>query len=183
GSPAAAHPHIWIEYAAVVLFDGEALKGVRFTWTFDSMYSSMLFHDYTSRPRGGLTPADIKKLQKGAFEDTRDQHYFVEVKLNGKPVAFQQASDFSASYEGGRMSYSFTIPVRLETPLAQNTIEIAAFDTEFYIDFELAKKNPVSSENGERAGVVCAPKQVAKQTTIFGALEIPVAACTFGKVS
>jgi len=178
-SPVSAHPHVWIDYSAVVLFDDANVKAVRMTWTFDEMYSSMLFHDYTARPHGPLTAADVRKLEKGAFEDTKDYHYFVDVILNGVPVAVKEVSDFDASYDGHRMTYRFTVPIRAGAAQKQNTIEVDSFDTEFYIDFELAKKEPISAQHGATIAVSCAPKQVPKHTTLFGALTVPVAACTF----
>jgi ABC-type uncharacterized transport system substrate-binding protein len=180
-SPAAAHPHVWIDYSAVVLFDDANVKGVRMTWTFDEMYSSMLFHDYTSRPHGPLTAADVKKLQKGAFEDTKDYHYFVDVVLNGSALPVKEVSDFDASYDGRRMTYRFTVPIHADANDKQSTLEVDSFDTEFYIDFELAKKDPVSAQHGAAISVSCAPKQVPKTTTLFGGLTVPIAACTFSK--
>jgi len=82
--PVAAHPHVFIDYTVTVLFDDTDVKGIRMSWTFDEMYSSMLFHDYTSRPQGPLTSNDVKSLEKGAFRDTADFHYFVDMKLNGE---------------------------------------------------------------------------------------------------
>ena len=54
-APAAAHPHVFIDYTVTVLCGDAGITGVRLSWTFDEMYSSMLFHDYTSRPQGALT--------------------------------------------------------------------------------------------------------------------------------
>lgn len=180
-TPASAHPHVWIDYSAVVLFDGTAIKGVRMTWTFDQMYSSMLFHDYTSRPHGPLTAADVKKLQKGAFEDTRDYHYFVDLALDGAAVPVQGFTDFDASFDGKRMTYRFTVPIRFDAAQKQSTLEVDSFDTEFYIDFELAKQDPVTAQHGPAVSVSCAPRDVRKTTTLFGGLTVPIAACTFSK--
>jgi len=180
-TPASAHPHVWIDYSAELLFDGTSVKGVRMTWTFDQMYSSMLFHDYTSRPHGPLTPADVKKLQKGAFEDTKDYHYFVDLARDGTSVPVQGFTDFDASFDGKRMTYRFTVPVRIEASEKATTLEVDSFDTEFYIDFELAKTDPVSAQHGPTVSVSCAPKEVRKTTTLFGGLTVPIAACTFNK--
>jgi ABC-type uncharacterized transport system substrate-binding protein len=177
--PAAAHPHVFIDYAVTVLFDDADVKGIRMSWTFDEMYSSMLFHDYTSRPHGPLTPNDIKSLEKGAFRDTADFHYFVDMTLNGKVLAVTDPTDFDARFEKDRMTYFFTVPLRTETPVARNTLEIQAFDHEFYIDFELAKTAPVAVEHGENLTASCGPKHKRTNTTYFGPLDTLEVACTY----
>jgi ABC-type uncharacterized transport system substrate-binding protein len=182
-APATAHPHVFIDYAVVLRFDQGALKSVRMTWTFDEMYSSMLFQDYTSHPRGALSSADQSRLQKGAFEDTADYHYFVDVMLNGKPVEVKKVTDFAAKFEHHRMSYSFTVPIPDAAASGKSALEIAAFDNEFYIDFELVEKDAVSFENAEGLGVTCAPKKARKDTPVIGAVNTIVMACTWGQAS
>ena len=112
GDSVSAHPHVFIDYVLTVSFNDDAPQAVRMSWTFDEMYSSMLFHDYTSRPRDALTPADVRSLRKHAFDDTADYHYFVDLKLNGKPLEVKDVTDFNAQFKNHRMTYSFTVPVR-----------------------------------------------------------------------
>jgi ABC-type uncharacterized transport system substrate-binding protein len=178
--PAMAHPHVFIDYALTVSFNDDAPQAVRMSWTFDEMYSSMLFHDYTSRPRDALTPADVRSLRKHAFDDTADYHYFVDLKLNGKPLEVKEVTDFDAQFKNHRMTYSFTVPVRAAAPLARNTLEVDAFDNEFYIDFELAEQNGVAVEHGEKAAASCAPKKQRRATSVIGEVETVVVACTYG---
>ena len=177
--PAEAHPHVWIDYAVTVLFDDNDVKGIRMSWTFDEMYSSMLFHDYTSRPKGPLSPNDVHSLEEGAFKDTADFHYFVDVKLNGKTVPIKDVTDFDARFEHRRMTYSFTVPLHTDAPAATNTLEIQAFDHEFYIDFEPTKTAPVTVDHGEKLAATCSPKHNRSISTTFGPLDTIELACTY----
>jgi ABC-type uncharacterized transport system substrate-binding protein len=181
--PATAHPHVFIDYAVTVLFDDADVKGIRMSWTFDEMYSSMLFHDYTSRPKGALTQADIKSLEIGAFRDTADFHYFVDITLNGKAIPVADVADFDARFEKRRMTYFFTVPLHTAAPTALNTLEIQAFDHEFYIDFELAKTTAVAMEHGETLAAKCAQKHNRTNTTTFGPLDTLEVACTYKTTS
>jgi ABC-type uncharacterized transport system substrate-binding protein len=181
--PAAAHPHVFIDYAVTVLFDDADVKGIRMAWTFDEMYSSMLFHDYTGRPHGALTPNDIKSLETGAFRDTADFHYFVDLKLNGKVLPVADVTDFDARFEKRRMTYFFTVPLRTAAPIALNTLEIQAFDHEFYIDFEPAKTAAVAVEHGESLAASCGLKHNRTDTTTFGPLDTLEVACTYKTTS
>ena len=180
-TPAFAHPHIFIDYTVTVIFDDHNAASVRTSWTFDEMYSSALFHDYTSRPKGPLTNADINRLRKSAFEDTAELHYFTDLTVNGKPIPVKTVSDFTAKFENHRITYIFTVPIKAELPGEKNTLEVASFDHEFFIDFELAKKGPVTVEHGETLNASCAPKKTRKKTSTFGQIDTVVVACTYGK--
>ena len=182
-APAAAHPHVFIDYAVAMLFDDAGVVGARVTWTFDEMYSSMLFHDYTSRPQGQLSAADIKKLEEEAFKATADYHYFIDLTLNGAAVTVTEFRDFTARYEQHRMIYSFTVPIHDPARSGPSTLELAAFDHEFYIDFELAKRKPVTVQNGEKLAAQCAPKTERKDTSTFGPMDAVVVACHYGRAS
>jgi ABC-type uncharacterized transport system substrate-binding protein len=181
--PAAAHPHVFIDYSLAVLFNDRAVESVRMSWTFDEMYSSMLFHDYTSRPRDTLSAADIQNLKKKAFDDTADYHYFVDIKLNGKVLPVKGIADFDARFENHRMTYVFTVPISAGAPLARNTLEVDAFDNEFYIDFELSEKVKVAVEHGEKLAASCAPRKERRNTIVVGGVDAVVVACTYGAAS
>jgi tRNA threonylcarbamoyladenosine biosynthesis protein TsaE len=177
--PAAAHPHVFIAYAATLLCRDDKIVGVRLTWTFDEMYSASLFHDYTSNPKGPLGAADIARLDKEAFQDSAEEHFFTDVTFNGKPVPVSKATDFAASYDGRRMTYRFTVPLDLTPARGANTLDIDSFDTEFYIDYELATHAPAAVEGGAQLKPACAPASITKDTTTFGPLTTHIVRCRF----
>ena len=178
---ASSHPHVFVDYTITLLFDDGGAQAVRVSWTFDEMYSSMLLHDYTTRPpRDALTSADVDSLRKQAFEDTADYHYFVDLKLNGSTLPVKDVTDFDARFRDHRMIYRFTVPLHASAPQGRNTLEIDAFDNEFYIDFELADKNGIAVEHGEKLGASCAQRQQSRDTTMVGSVSSVVVACTYG---
>jgi ABC-type uncharacterized transport system substrate-binding protein len=178
-APAAAHPHVFIDYAATVLCQNDKVVGVRLAWTFDEMYSASLYQDYTSHPNGPLTPADIAKLNKEAFQDAAEEHFFTDIVFNGKALPVTRATDFSASYDGRKMTYRFTVPLDLTPMPGANTLDVDSFDTEFYIDYELVKRHPVTVENGAQLKMSCADAAITKDTTTFGPLTTHIARCHF----
>jgi ABC-type uncharacterized transport system substrate-binding protein len=178
--PALAHPHIFIDYTATVLCDQGRVSAVRFSWTFDEMYSASLYHDYTSKPVGPLTPLDVQQLDKGAFEDSKEEHYFIDMTLNGKPATIGEAKDFDASWAANKITYYFTVPVPADAQGADNVLEFAPFDTEFYIDYEPAKRDAVTIKNAGTLKIACAPEKVTKNTTTFGPMETTVIRCRYG---
>jgi hypothetical protein len=62
--PAAAHPHIFIKEHVEVLFDRNTVTGVRMTWSFDELYSSILARGLMRRFAGGETAAG-ERLERG----------------------------------------------------------------------------------------------------------------------
>jgi ABC-type uncharacterized transport system substrate-binding protein len=178
-APATAHPHVFIDYSATVLCQHDKIVGVRIAWIFDEMYSASLFHDYTSQPKGPLTPSDIAQLNKEAFQDSAEEHYFTDIVYNGKAVPVTHATDFSASYDGRKMTYRFTVPLDVAAVRGTGTLDIDSFDTEFYIDFELVKHDPVRVENGAQLKLACAPAPLTKDTTTFGPLTTRIVRCRF----
>lgn len=176
---AQAHPHVFIDYAATVLCRDDKIIGVRIAWTFDEIYSASLYHDYTSQPKGPLSAADIAKLNKEAFQDSAEEHFFTDISLNGKALPVTKAVDFSASYDGRKMTYRFTVPLDLPPVPGANTLDIDSFDTEFYIDYELVKRNPVTVQNAGALKISCGDAAITKDTTTFGPLTTHIARCRF----
>jgi len=181
-SPAAtAHPHVFIDYAVTILCDAERVTGARISWTFDEMYSASLYHDYTNRPLGPLSRNDVDQLERKAFRFTADRNYFLDIRRNGAPQQAKKITDFDASYVDDRMTYRFTVAIESGAKQSSTVIEIASFDTEFYIDFELAKHAPVKIEHGDGLRIACAPKKVTKATTTFGPMQTTIVQCTYGE--
>jgi ABC-type uncharacterized transport system substrate-binding protein len=178
-APALAHPHVFIDYSATVVCQRDKIVGVRIAWTFDEMYSASLYHDYTSQPKGPLTPTDIARLHDEAFKDSADENYFTNIVFNGKSVPVNQTKAFAASYDGRKMTYRFTVPVALSPVAGANTLDIYSFDTEFYIDFELAKRGAAAVEGGGQLKLACAPTPLTKDTTTFGPLTTHIVRCHF----
>lgn len=52
--PAAAHPHVFVEAQVALVFDGEALVGVRLSWTYDDFFSLLLTEDLGVDPDGDM---------------------------------------------------------------------------------------------------------------------------------
>ncbi len=178
--PAAAHPHIFIEEHVEVLFDQDSVTGLRMTWSFDELYSSMLRSDYTGTKKGPITAKDVKSLHDKAFTNLASVHYFTTVSLDGQPVTLGTPKDFEASFNADdKAIYSFVIPLSLPKASAKNLLEIAVFDPEYYVDFELASDNPVKATGGEGLKADCQPGTVQRDTQGWGQVDADIVSCTY----
>ncbi len=182
--PAAAHPHIFIEEHVEVLFDQNNVTGVRMTWSFDELYSSMLRSDYTETKKGPITAKDVKTLHEKAFNNLASVHYFTTMSLDGKPVTFGVPKDFTASFNADdKAIYSFVIPVTLPKADAHSLLEIAVFDPEYYVDFELAQDDPVKSSGGESLKADCEAGTVQRDTQGWGTVDADIVSCRYQAAS
>ena len=182
GAPAAAlaHPHIFIEEHVEVLFDHDNVTGVRMTWSFDELYSSMLRSDYTSTKKGPITAKDVQNLHDKAFTNLATVHYFTTMSLDGKPVEFGTPKDFTASFNADdKAIYSFVIPLTLPKAAPKNLLEIAVFDPEYYVDFELATDDPVKATGGTALKADCQPGTVRRDTQGWGQVDADIVSCTY----
>lgn len=178
--PAAAHPHIFIEEHVEVLFDQDTVTGVRMTWSFDELYSSMLRSDYTATKKGPITAKDVQSLHDKAFTNLASVHYFTTMSLDGQPVTLGTPKDFTASFNADdKAIYSFVIPLSLPKASAKNLLEIAVFDPEYYVDFELASDNPVKATGGEGLKADCQPGTVQRDTQGWGTVDADIVSCTY----
>jgi ABC-type uncharacterized transport system substrate-binding protein len=182
GCPAAAlaHPHIFIEEHVEVLFDQNNVTGVRMTWSFDELYSSMLRSDYTGTKKGPITAKDVQSLHDKAFTNLASVHYFTTMSLDGKPVEFGTPKDFTARFDADdKAIYSFVIPLSLPKAAAKSLLEIAVFDPEYYVDFELATEDPVKTTGGGGLKADCQPGTVRRGTEGWGEVDADIVSCTY----
>jgi len=96
-SGARAHPHVFIDDAMTVIFGDRDIAGLRMSWTFDEMYSSMIRTDYV---RGKtMTPAEVKKIEKENFLNLENYGFFLDLTINGAPVKVKAVTDFDAKFQ------------------------------------------------------------------------------------
>src|SRR5262249_42367292 len=69
GSPAAAHPHVWVVLKSQIVYDKAGLAtGVRHVWTFDDVYSAFLTQGIKPRTKGIFTRDELASIAKENIE-------------------------------------------------------------------------------------------------------------------
>jgi ABC-type uncharacterized transport system substrate-binding protein len=146
GSPAAAHPHVWINAVATLLFEDRMLVGVRHHWEFDEMFGSYVIEEHDTNKDGALDRAEIDSIQANAFSNLRDYDYFTHVRIDGAEVPLTQVTNFTAHMENGVLIYEFTMP--LPRPVDPSASHFAAgiYDPEYYVEVLLDEDDPVRFE-------------------------------------
>jgi ABC-type uncharacterized transport system substrate-binding protein len=146
-APAFAHPHVWVVAHAEILFapDGK-VAAIRHVWTFDEMYSAFATQGLG---KDGKPPTreELAPLAKTNVESLAEFQYFTAAKTGQKFYEFSAPTDYDLEAdEKKQVTLRFTLP--LKTPVsAQKPFTLLVYDPTYFVDFELAKDNPVALKN------------------------------------
>ena len=93
-APVFAHPHVWVATKSEVIFQDGALYGLRFTWTFDEMYTASAVDGLDVNKDGKFDASELEELTKVNIEGLKEFDYFTTVTLAGQPVPLGDARDY-----------------------------------------------------------------------------------------
>lgn len=145
GSPAAAHPHVWIDSKTTLLFDAEQrVAALEIVWRFDEFYSIYAIEGLDKNDDGVLEPAELQPLAQLNVTSLKDYRYFTYVRVNGQDTAYGEVVDYSSRFEDGILSLRFVLP--LEEPVDPRIAQLSftSFDPSFYISIEPQREAPVT---------------------------------------
>ncbi|MGE0093219.1 MAG: DUF1007 family protein [Alphaproteobacteria bacterium] len=145
-APSRAHPHIWIDAVATLVFADQKLTEVHIQWTFDELFSGALREQFDPNKTGKFDGQALAKLKADAANGLKEFNWFTHLTIGGKKVTVAEGKDFSAAIEGDRVVYRFTVPVIPPVDSAATPVTLSLYDQSFYIDVALAKENPVRIE-------------------------------------
>ena len=179
--PAAAHPHVFVENAVEIVFDGGLPSGVRLRWTFDETQSAAILQGHTDSTGGTLTEDDVRLLEQGAFGILAEHRYFTIVRIDGRPLPEIAPRNFSAESADGKLSYSFTVPIAPSerANAGAGRIEVVNFDPEFFHSFALARTDPIKTAGDPPPTAECGARAAKQRAGLLGLVPIDVAVCTY----
>ena len=137
-----AHPHVWITSTSELIYapDG-SITGVRHAWTFDDMFSTYALQGIESKKKGEYTHEELAPLAQTNVESLKEFAYFTFAKADGKKAKFEEPVDYFLEYKDGLLVLHFTLP--LKTPVKPKVLALEVFDPTYFVDFQLAKKDPI----------------------------------------
>ncbi|QOZ07027.1 DUF1007 family protein [Bradyrhizobium sp. CCBAU 51765] len=139
---AQAHPHVWITATSELLYAADgSITGVRHAWTFDDMFSAYAVQGLESKTKGTYTREELTPLAQTNVESLKEYAYFTFARADGKKERFQEPVDYFLDYKDTVLTLHFTLP--LKNPVKPRQLVLEVFDRSFFIDFQMAKDNPV----------------------------------------
>ena len=140
---AQAHPHVWITATSELIYapDG-SITGVRHAWTFDDMFSTYALQGLETKTKGAYSREELAPLAQTNVESLKEYGFFTFAKADGKKEKFLEPVDYYLEYKDGTLTLHFTLP--LKTPVKPKELALEVFDPSYFIDFQLAEKNPIT---------------------------------------
>ena len=137
-----AHPHVWITATSELLYAADGtITGVRHAWTFDDMFSAYAVQGLESKTKGAYTREELGPLAQTNVESLKEYAYFTFARADGKKERFQEPVDYFLDYKDTVLTLHFTLP--LKNPVKPKQLVLEVFDRSFFIDFKMAKDNPI----------------------------------------
>ncbi|MBR2512466.1 MAG: DUF1007 family protein [Halomonas sp.] len=129
-----AHPHGWIDLNVRVVTDDQGVvSALHQTWQMDPFYSLVVFEELQQVPGADLTQG-LDQLGSEIRNNLAQQHYFTEVRIDGKRQSLGEVTEYTALERDGRLTFMFILPLSSPQPLAGHTLEYQVFDPTYYLE-------------------------------------------------
>ena len=139
---AEAHPHVWITATSELIYAADgSITGVRHAWTFDDMFTTYALQGLETKTKGVYSREELSSLAQTNVDSLKEFAFFTFAKADGKKEKFQEPVDYFLEYKDAALTLHFTL--MLKTPVKPRELVLDVFDPEFFIDFQLADKNPI----------------------------------------
>lgn len=173
GSVAEAHPHVWVTYNVTAMLRQGEIVALREHWVFDPMFSSMVAGDVLKRPHvAALSTADVATIKAHAFQNLQGYGYFQHLTASNKAAGFGAVSEFNASMENGKLTYTFVLPLAHPADPHHGPLKLGIWDDTYYVDMAPQAKAVVQFD-GEGAQECHATAVQDKKHPIYFGLVIP----------
>ena len=142
-SPAAAHPHVWIDARAELVFDADGkLISVRHVWRFDELFSGFATQGLATNDKGEVTDEALKPIAKVNVESLKDYDYFTTLRIGGKHVGFKFPVDYWLQVDNGLLTLFYTLPLMEPVKIGKETVTLDVADPYYFVDFTLVPDEP-----------------------------------------
>jgi ABC-type uncharacterized transport system substrate-binding protein len=143
-TPALAHPHVWVDARAEVVFDkAGAITAIRHIWQFDPDFTAYATLNLDANNDGKLTEDELKPLADTNVESLAAYDYFTELYVGTKKIAFSKPVEYWLDFHNKRLTLFYTLP--LKTPLAlHGSAMLEVGDPEYFVAISFPKGHEVT---------------------------------------
>jgi ABC-type uncharacterized transport system substrate-binding protein len=141
--PAAAHPHVFVDARAELVFDGKgALTAIRHVWRFDDAFSAFATQGLDQNADGKFSREELAPLAKINVESLKEYDYFTFLRLADKRKGFKLPAEYWLQMDDDLLTLFYTLPLIEPIAMKGTAIELDVFDPIFFVDFSLVKEEP-----------------------------------------
>ncbi|WP_280939347.1 DUF1007 family protein [Methylobrevis pamukkalensis] len=142
--PAAAHPHVWVEARAELVFNADGrVTAVRNVWRFDEAYSAFATQGLDTDGDGTLSATELHPLAQINVESLADFDYFTFLTAGSKAVHFTKPTEYWLQSDGGLLTLYFTLPTKEPVEVRSLAADLDVYDPTYYVAFTFVETDPV----------------------------------------
>jgi ABC-type uncharacterized transport system substrate-binding protein len=135
--PLAAHPHVFVEAQVSLVFEGDALVGVRLTWTYDDFFSLLLTEDLGVDPDGDmvLTPEEAEIVRASVLDWPADYAGDLVVTGPAGPLSLGARAEADVTVTGGRVVESHLRMLAAPVAPGAEGVTVQVYDPFYYVAY------------------------------------------------
>lgn len=144
-APAAAHPHVWVDVRAEIVYEDGRITGIRNAWIFDEGYSEMAVEGLDANGDGTYDRNELAELAQVNIDGMTEFGFFTHVKLGAAEIAIERPRDYWLQRDDkGILSLHFFTPLAQPVLAGAPGFTLQIFDPSYYIAFNFMKERPVA---------------------------------------
>lgn len=173
-----AHPHVWVDTRAEVVFDGQdRVSAVRHAWTFDDAFSVYVIQGLDENGDGVYTREELSSLAQINVESLAEFEFFTFMGVEEADVEFDAPVDYWLNYDASesRLTLNFTLPLK-QPALVIGDLILEIYDPEAFVAFSVNDGDAIKLASGAPGNCSLEVKPAEEMDDAFAAAlaELPV---------
>ncbi len=147
---AAAHPHVWVDAKAEVVWDAKGeITAIRHIWQFDPDFTAYATLNLDANNDGKLSEEELGPLAQTNMDALKEYDYFTHLYVAQKKVAFGKPEEYWLDFHNQRLTLFYTLP--LAKPLAlHGPAMLEVGDPEYFVAISFVKNAEVHLEGAPK---------------------------------
>ena len=136
-TPAAAHPHVFVDATVEVLTEAGAVTGARLVWIYDDFFSLMMTEDLGIDADGDLVLTDDEAAQLEASVTDWPPDFAGDLVISGggTDLPLGPREDHAVSVSDGRVVEAHRRPLASAAPAIDGPVTVKVFDPYYYVAY------------------------------------------------
>jgi ABC-type uncharacterized transport system substrate-binding protein len=141
--PALAHPHVWVDAKAEVVFDAKGeITAIRHIWQFDPEFTADATLNLDANNDGKLSEDELGPLAQTNMDALHEYDYFTDLYVGQKKIAFGKPEEYWLDFHNKRLTLFYTLPLKTPLPL-HGAAMLEVGDPEYFVAISFIKNAEV----------------------------------------